>query len=106
MYKINVTDDVAENLIIGAFNKLEAENYGEYWDREVPFFVSTFQWLNPKLKDIVTDTASMAKFLANVFTCAGMDEKEIISAAANFYGYYDDSDLIPTHIDEDRYLHK
>lgn len=101
MYKINVTDDVAENLIIETFNKLANENYGEYCDKEVPFFVSTSQWLNPKLKGAVTDKASMAKFLANVFTCAGMNKKEIIKATTNFYSYYDDSDLIPNHIDED-----
>ena len=102
-YEINVTNDVAEKLIEKLIVELQYKNYGEYRDGEVPFFVSTFQWLNPNLKDVVTDTASAAKFLAGVFSCAGMNKEEVIKAATNFYNFYNDSDLIPDYRDEDRY---
>ena len=100
-YEINVTNDVAEKLIEKLIAELQYKNYGEYCDREVPFFVSAFQWLNPNLKDVVTDTESAAKFLSGVFSCAGMNKEEVIKAATNFYNFYDDSDLIPDYRDED-----
>lgn len=93
-YEINVTDDVAEELILELIDKLEIETYGEVKDG-VPFFLSTFQWLNPKLEDVVTDKATLAKFLANIFSCVGATKGDIIKMFTNFYGFYDDADLIP-----------
>lgn len=99
-YEINITQDKAEKLIEELIDELEIKTYGEAKD-SVPFFVSTFQWLNPKLKDIVVDKTSMAKFLANIFTCAGATKEDVVKMVTNFYGFYDDSDLIPDYRDED-----
>ncbi len=92
--EINVTNDVAEELILELIDKLEIETYGEVTDGD-PFFLCIFQWLNPKLEDVVTDKATMAKFLAKIFSCAGATKGDIIRMFTNFYEYYDDADLIP-----------
>ncbi len=99
-YEINITHDVAEKLIEELIDELETKTYGEARD-SVPFFIATFQWLNPKLKDIVVDKMSMAKFLANIFVCTGATKDDVIRMTTNFYGYYNDSDLIPDYRDED-----
>lgn len=99
-YEINITQDKAEKLIEELIDELEIKTYGEAKD-SVPFFVGTFQWLNPKLKDIVVDKTSMAKFLANIFTCAGATKEDVVKMVTNFYGFYNDSDLIPDYRDED-----
>lgn len=99
-YEVNMTNGAAQKLVEELFNKLEIETYGELRDG-TPGFILAFQWLNPELKDVVTDIKSAAKFLGRVFTCAGMTNKEVAKAAANFYNFYDDSDLIPDYRDED-----
>ena len=99
-YEINITQDKAEKLIEELIDGLEIKTYGEAKD-SVPFFVSTFQWLNPKLKDIVVDKTSMAKFLANIFTCAGATKEVVVKMVTNFYGFYNDSELIPDYRYED-----
>lgn len=99
-YEINITQDKAEKLIEELFNELEIKRCGSA-DEQEPFFIDTFRWLNPDLKDIVVNKTSMAKFLATVFTCAGATKEDIIKMVTNFYGFYDDSDLISDYRDED-----
>ena len=95
-YEINITQDKAENLIEELFDEFEIKRCGSAYEQE-PFFIDTFRWLNPELADIVVNKTSMAKFLANIFTCAGATKEDIVKMVTNFYRFYDDSDLIPDY---------
>lgn len=101
-FKMSVTTDAAEKLIKKTFDDCEIASYGRIF-ADKPFFVCTFIWLNPALENIVYNSKSMSRFLANIFTCAGMSEEEIIKSATNIFKFYNDSDLVYDVRDEDGY---